>query len=151
MPLIHPSTHTIVLIGCHARYQPARQEQLGVRCLARGGIDPANLWLPNDNSYLLSHIAPSDNSSTMLPISQLQPKKQLPNVSNLKETVILMDWCKNSIVHHNLHVMKKGQKEFSPSFQHRTRLFLISFPHLFLFSLSISVYLSSPAPLHSSH
>ena len=27
------------MIGCHARYQPARQEQLGVRCLAQGHFD----------------------------------------------------------------------------------------------------------------
>ena len=57
MLLIHPFTHTA--IGCHARYQPARQEQLGVRCLAQGhaqgGIEPATLRLSDDCSYLLSH------------------------------------------------------------------------------------------------
>ena len=43
--------------GCHARYQPAHQEQLGSRCLAQGvpchtqsGIEPANLQLPDDCS-----------------------------------------------------------------------------------------------------
>ena len=52
-------------IGCHARYQPARQEQLGVGCLAQGrfdtpgvGIEPATLRLPGDSSYHLSRIAP---------------------------------------------------------------------------------------------
>ena len=64
---IHPFTHshTPTAIGCHARYQAARQERLGVRCLAQGhfdtprvGIEPATLRLPDDCSYLLSHIAP---------------------------------------------------------------------------------------------
>ena len=34
----HSRTHTNTptVIGCHARYQTARQEQLGVRCLAQG-------------------------------------------------------------------------------------------------------------------
>ena len=63
---IHPFTHTFTHtpIGCHARYQPACQEQSGVRCLAqghfdtpRGGIEPATLQLPDDCSYLLSHVA----------------------------------------------------------------------------------------------
>ena len=36
MPLIQPHTHTPTVIGCHARYQPARQEQLRVRGLAQG-------------------------------------------------------------------------------------------------------------------
>ena len=67
MPLIHPHTHihTPTAIGCHARYQPARQEQSGVRRLAQGhfrhtqgGIEPATLRLPDDCSYLLSHLAP---------------------------------------------------------------------------------------------
>ena len=61
MPLIH----TPKAIGCHARHQPARQEQLGVISgtlrHAQGGIEPANLRLPDDCSYLLSHIAPSVN------------------------------------------------------------------------------------------
>ena len=41
MPLIHPFTHSPIhtSIGCHARYQPARQERLGVRCLAQGHFD----------------------------------------------------------------------------------------------------------------
>ena len=42
MPLIHPShthIHTPTAIGCHARYQPARQEQSGVRRLAQGHFD----------------------------------------------------------------------------------------------------------------
>ena len=50
-------------IGCHARYQPARQEQLGVRCLAQGHFDN---WTGNPPTarrqlYLLSHIAPRDD------------------------------------------------------------------------------------------
>ena len=40
MPLIHTHTpHTLTAIGCHAKYQKARQEQLGVRCLAKGHFD----------------------------------------------------------------------------------------------------------------
>ena len=45
MLLIHPfththtHTHTVTAIGCHARYQPARQEQSGVRGLAQGHFD----------------------------------------------------------------------------------------------------------------
>ena len=61
MPLIHPFIHTPTVIGCHARYQPGRQEQLGVRCLAQGHLDMPRVGLnrqPSDCSYLLSHIAP---------------------------------------------------------------------------------------------
>ena len=36
---IHTHIHTPMAIGCHARYQPARQEQSGVRCLAQGHFD----------------------------------------------------------------------------------------------------------------
>ena len=36
---IHTHIYTPTAIGCHARYQPARQEQLGVRCLAQGHFD----------------------------------------------------------------------------------------------------------------
>ena len=60
----HSHTHTPTAIGCHARYQPARQEQLGVWCLAQGhfdtpsGIETATLRLPDDSSYILSHVAP---------------------------------------------------------------------------------------------
>ena len=32
----HSPIHTPTAIGCHPRYQPARQERLGVRCLAQG-------------------------------------------------------------------------------------------------------------------
>ena len=33
---IHTYIHTPTVIGCHARHQPAHQEQLRVRCLAQG-------------------------------------------------------------------------------------------------------------------
>ena len=36
---IHTHIHTPTAIGCHARYQPAREEQLGVRRLAHGHFD----------------------------------------------------------------------------------------------------------------
>ena len=53
MPLIHPTT----AIGCHARYQPARQEQLGVRCLAQGHCDTLRVG---------SNRQPSDCQTTAL-------------------------------------------------------------------------------------
>uniref|UniRef100_A0A0E9Y0N7 Uncharacterized protein n=1 Tax=Anguilla anguilla TaxID=7936 RepID=A0A0E9Y0N7_ANGAN len=37
--LIHTHTHTPMVKGCHARYQSACWEQLGVRCFARGHFD----------------------------------------------------------------------------------------------------------------
>ena len=60
----HTHIHTPTAIGCHARHQSARQEQLGVRRLAQGhtqgGIKPATLRLPDDSTYLLSqHCPPS--------------------------------------------------------------------------------------------
>ena len=57
-------SHTPTAIGSHARYQPAHQEQFGsVSCSgtlrhAQSGIEPATLRLPDNSSYLLSHIAP---------------------------------------------------------------------------------------------
>ena len=36
---VHTHIHTPTAIGCHARHQPARQEQSGVRCLAQGHFD----------------------------------------------------------------------------------------------------------------
>ena len=45
-------------IGCHARYQPARQEQLGVRRLAQGHFDTARVG---------SNRQPSDCQTTALP------------------------------------------------------------------------------------
>ena len=51
MPLIHIHIHTPTAIGCHARYQPARQEQLGVGCLAQGHFDTPRVgsnWQPFD-------------------------------------------------------------------------------------------------------
>ena len=36
---IHTHIQTPTAIGCHARYQPAHQEQLGVRRLAQGHFD----------------------------------------------------------------------------------------------------------------
>ena len=44
MPLIH-TYHTPKAIGCYARYQPARQEQSGVRCLAQGHFDAPRVGL----------------------------------------------------------------------------------------------------------
>ena len=42
---IHTHIHTPTAIGCHARYQPARQEQLGVRGLAQGHFDTPRVGL----------------------------------------------------------------------------------------------------------
>ena len=47
---------------------PAHQEQLRVRCLAQGHFEPATLRLPDDSSYLLSHIAPIEIQKEMLNI-----------------------------------------------------------------------------------
>ena len=60
MPLIHTNIRPPTAIGCQARYQPARQEQLGVRRLAQGHSDTPRVGSnrePSDCSYLLSHIA----------------------------------------------------------------------------------------------
>ena len=62
LPLIHPFTHTHIhtptAIGCHARYQPAHQEQLGVRRLAQGHFDTPRVG---------SNRQPSDCQTTALP------------------------------------------------------------------------------------
>ena len=55
---IHTHIHTPTAIGCHARYQPARQEQLGVRCLAQGHFDTPRVG---------SNRQPSDCQTTALP------------------------------------------------------------------------------------
>ena len=57
MPLIHTHIHTPTAIGCHARYQPARQEQLGVRRLAQGHFDTPRVG---------SNQQPSDCQTTAL-------------------------------------------------------------------------------------
>ena len=47
----HSPIHTPTAIGCHARYQPACQEQFGVRCLAQGHFDTPRVgsnWQPSD-------------------------------------------------------------------------------------------------------
>ena len=63
MPLIHLSfTHT--MIGCHTRYQPARQEQLGVRCLAQGHFDTPRVG---------SNRQPSDCRTTALTSWAISP------------------------------------------------------------------------------
>ena len=56
MPLIN---HSHMAIGCHARYQPAPQEQLGIRYLAQGHFDLPRVGSnrPDDSPYLLNHIA----------------------------------------------------------------------------------------------
>ena len=48
---IHTHTHTPTAIGCHARYQPASQEELGVRRLAQGHFDTPRVgsnWQTSD-------------------------------------------------------------------------------------------------------
>ena len=60
LPLIHPFTHTFThptAIGRHARYQPARQEQLGVGRLAQGHFDTPRVG---------SNRQPSDCQTTAL-------------------------------------------------------------------------------------
>ena len=53
IPLTHSHIHTPMAMGCHARYEPARQEQLGVRFLAQGHFDMPRVGLkrqPDDCS-----------------------------------------------------------------------------------------------------
>ena len=66
MPLIHPftHTHTPMASGCHARHQTSSSgSDWGLGVLLRdtfthpGWIEPATLRLPDNCSYLLSHIA----------------------------------------------------------------------------------------------
>ena len=59
MPFIHTHIHTTTAIGCHSRYQPARQEQLGVRCLAQGHFDTPRVG---------SNRQPSDCQTSLLEI-----------------------------------------------------------------------------------
>ena len=69
MPLIHPFTHTFTRhrwFGCHARYQPAREEQLGVRRLAQGHFDMPRVG---------SNRQPSDCPTTALPPEPSRPSK----------------------------------------------------------------------------
>ena len=72
--------HTPTAIGCHARYQPARQEQLGVRCLAQGHFDTPRVG---------SNRQPSDCQTTALTswaISQgIRPKHEV-------ETAAIQAW-----------------------------------------------------------
>ena len=60
---IHTHIHTPTAIGCHARYQPARQEQLGVRCLG-GHFDTPRVG---------SNRQPSDCQTTALPPEPYRP------------------------------------------------------------------------------
>ena len=62
---IHTHIHTPTAIGCHARYQPARQEQLGVRCLAQGHFDTPRVG---------SNRQPSDCQTTALPPEPYRPQ-----------------------------------------------------------------------------
>ena len=61
---IHTHIHTPTAIGCHARYQPARQEQLGVWCLAQGHFDTPRVG---------SNRQPSDCQTTALPPELYRP------------------------------------------------------------------------------
>ena len=61
----HSPIHTPTAIGCHARYQPARQEQLGVRCLAQGHFDTPRVG---------SNRQPSDCQTTALTSWAISPQ-----------------------------------------------------------------------------
>ena len=54
-------SYTPMAIGCHSKHQPARQEQLEVRCFAEGGIEPAN-QINLDYSSNVYEIGPSFHS-----------------------------------------------------------------------------------------
>ena len=75
-----PHIHTPTAIGCHARYQPARQEQLGVRCLAQGHFDtprvgsnrqPSDCQTTNQTNHVLSIVAVSEKSALTLCICHI--------------------------------------------------------------------------------
>ena len=52
---IHTHIHTPTAIGGHARYQPARQEQLRVRCLAQGHFDTPRVgWNRQPSDYQMT-------------------------------------------------------------------------------------------------
>ena len=61
---LHTDIHTPTAIGCHARYQPAHQEQLGVRCLAQGHFNTARVG---------SNRQPSDCQTTDLTSWAISP------------------------------------------------------------------------------
>ena len=65
---VHTHIHTPTAIGCHARHQPARQEQLGVRCLAQGHFDTPRVG---------SNRQPSDCQTTALPPEPHRPDQRL--------------------------------------------------------------------------
>ena len=67
---IHTHTHTPTAIGCHARYQPARQEQSGVRCPAQGHVDTPRVG---------SNWQPSDCQTTALPPEPYRPEIEIDN------------------------------------------------------------------------
>ena len=60
----HTHSHALTPIGCHARYQPARQEQLGVRCLAQGHFNRPRVG---------SNRQPSDRQMTALTSWAISP------------------------------------------------------------------------------
>ena len=70
MPLIHRHIHRHIhrptVIGCHARYQPVHQEQLGVRCLAQGHFDTPRVG---------SNRQPSDCKPTALTSWAISPQQ----------------------------------------------------------------------------
>ena len=69
-PFTHLHIHTPTVIGCHERYQPARQEQLGVRRLAQGHFDMSRVG---------SNRQPSDCQTTALTSWVISPPYVINN------------------------------------------------------------------------
>ena len=56
--------HTPTAIGCHARSQPARQEQLGVRCLAQGHFNTPRVGSNRQPSACQTALPPEPHRPT---------------------------------------------------------------------------------------
>ena len=76
---VHTHIHTPTAIGCHARYQPARQEQLGVRCPAQGHFDTPRVG---------SNRQPSNRQTTALTSWATSPRIKIS--SNLRLHIVLV-------------------------------------------------------------
>ena len=84
MPLIHPFTHTFTHQRRLSWYRPARQEQLGVRCLAQGHFDTPRVG---------SNRQPSDCQTTALTSWATSPQE--PDSEPDSELDLLQVVCSN--------------------------------------------------------
>ena len=102
MPLIHPFTHTLMVISCHERYQPAHQEQLGVRCLAQG-----HFILPREGL----NRQPSDCQTTALTSWAISPRPLKKRKDSYEK---LAPWW-------NTRALKQASRQFEHKW-HSTKL-----------------------------